>query len=184
MLSATPAGSAQSLGGLVLFLKSKKTSLPYVEVDSVHDSDARWISSSLTERPHRSQTDTAHPAGREKKRAPVRRRVPVRGRGRVVEIFPRKQTICTLVCTVTQRYRTLRRHAQQEHSNVKPFQAKLIRSQWVSAVGGIPSLPHPLGTPARCPSTSCFLTDHNQRRPRPHLSPPLPRSQHAAISSE
>ena len=77
---------------------------------------------------------------------------------------------------------------QQEHSNVKPFQAKLIRSQWVSAVGGIPSLPHPLGTPARCPSTSCFLTDHNQRRPRPHLSPPSPplatcRNQQRMMSS-
>ena len=57
----------------------------------------------------------------------------------------------------------------QEHS-MKTLSSKTRYPNGVSAVGGrIPALPRPLGIPAPCLGTSCFLTDHNQRRSRPHF---------------
>ena len=49
----------------------------------------------------------------------------------------------------------------------------------------IPALPRPLGIPAPCLGTLCFLTDHNQRRSRPHPLPALAtcRNQQRMMSS-
>ena len=172
MLSATPAGSAQSLGGLVVFKRLLSHTLKStVSMTAMRDGSRPLLQNDLIG--HRLDTRLTRPAARKSARLAVRRRD-----------IPHGNKQYALSCVRSHNGTEHYGDTQQEHSNVKPFQAKLIRSQWVSAVGGIPSLPHPLGTPARCPSTSCFLTDHNQRRPRPHLSPPLPRSQHAAISSE
>ena len=76
---------------------------------------------------------------------------------------------------------------QQEHSNVKPFQAKLIRSQWVSAVGGIreayrlsliPWAPRP---GARAPRVSSLITISDGLGPISHpLSPARNMPQSAA----
>ena len=174
MLSATPAGSAQSLGGLVVFKRLLSHTLKStVSMTAMRDGSRPLLQNDLIG--HRLDTRLTRPAARKSARLAVRRRDIPHGNKQYA-------LSCVRSHNGTEHYGDTQQ--EQEHSNVKPFQAKLIRSQWVSAVGGIPSLPHPLGTPARCPSTSCFLTDHNQRRPRPHLSLPLPRSQHAAISSE
>ena len=71
----------------------------------------------------------------------------------------------------------------QEHS-MKTLSSKTRHPNGVSAVGGrIPALPRPLGIPAPCLGTLCFLTDHNQRRSRPLPALATCRNQQRMMSS-